>query len=60
MRAGVMEDLDRAQDWTTVSLVLPARLAPPLADDVATGDNPATTPDPAAGRLPSGTRGGPS
>jgi signal transduction histidine kinase len=47
---------------TTVSLVLPARLAPPLADDATTVDDDAATPelDPAAGRLPSGTRGGPS
>jgi signal transduction histidine kinase len=49
---------------TTVSLVLPARLAPPLVvDDAATTvDDAAATPelDPAAGRLPSGTRGGPS
>ena len=49
---------------TTVGLVLPARLAPPLVvDDAATAvDDDAATPelDPAAGRLPSGTRGGPS
>jgi two-component system, OmpR family, sensor kinase len=63
---------------TTVGLVLPARLAPPLAgdtslddpraDDAGTTVDAAATPqlhstdvrDPAAGRLPSGTRGGPS
>ena len=61
---------------TTVSLVLPARLAPPLdgdpplddtpADDPATTvDDAAATPEPdhtgpAAHRLPSGTRGGSS
>ncbi len=61
---------------TTVSLVLPARLAPPLdgdpalddppADDPATpGDDAAATPEldstgPAALRLPSATRGGSS
>ncbi|MGR6966261.1 sensor histidine kinase [Geodermatophilus sp. URMC 61] len=45
---------------TTVSLVLPARLAPPLADDPATVDDAAATPEsgPAAGRLPTETPGG--
>ncbi|SDN44956.1 Signal transduction histidine kinase [Geodermatophilus siccatus] len=47
---------------TTVSLVLPARLAPPLADDATTVEDDPAPPelDPAAGRLRSGTRGGPS
>jgi signal transduction histidine kinase len=58
---------------TTVSLVLPARLAPPLADDAALDDTPTTVddaatpelhpidvPDPAAAPLRSATRGGPS
>ena len=47
---------------TRVGLVLPARLAPPLTDEATTVDDAEATPglDPAAGRLPSGTPGGPS